>query len=167
LIIPAEFAIDASGLARRFGSRWVLRGVTFSLPPGEIVGLQGANGSGKTTLLRILATLLKPSAGSARVAGHDIVGDPDAVREHVAFMGHVPGLYGTGEVLYLSGNRIASIMAGVQAFTDPNLARTLVAKMKAGRNGVPRYYQIIVKVRAMDEMPVEISYVLHRELPAK
>jgi len=67
--------------------------------------------------------------------------------------------------LYLSGNRIASIMAGVQAFTDPALARTLVAKMKTASGSVPRYYQIVVKARAMDEMPVEITYVLHRELP--
>ena len=75
-------------------------------------------------------------------------------------------MYGTGEVLYLSGNRIASIMAGVTAFTDPVLARTLVTKMKAATGAVPRYYQIVVKVKSMDEMPVEISYVLHRELPA-
>jgi hypothetical protein len=92
--------------------------------------------------------------------------DPQDLGESYALISHVPGLYGTGEVLYLSGNRIASIMAGVTAFTDPVLARTLVTKMKAATGMVPRYYQIVVKVKSMDEMPVEISYVLHRELPA-
>jgi hypothetical protein len=91
--------------------------------------------------------------------------DPQDYSESYALISHVPGLYGTGEVLYLSGNRIASIMAGVQAFTDPALARTLVAKMKTATGSLPRFYQIVVKVKAMDEMPVEISYVLHRELP--
>jgi ABC-type multidrug transport system ATPase subunit len=62
----SEFAIDAQAVARRFGVRWVLRGVSLQLREGEIVGLLGANGSGKSTLLRILGTLLRPSAGSAR-----------------------------------------------------------------------------------------------------
>ena len=64
----SELAIDAAGVARRFGARWVLRGVTMQVRAGEIVGLLGANGSGKSTLLRILATLLQAERGSATVS---------------------------------------------------------------------------------------------------
>lgn len=89
----SEFAIDAHGVARRFGARWVLRGVSLRVRPGEIVGLLGANGSGKSTLLRIFATLLKPSAGEARVYGHDLSRGADEVRAQVGFLAHSPGLY--------------------------------------------------------------------------
>lgn len=89
----SELAIDAQGVARRFGARWVLRGVSLQLQPGEIVGLLGANGSGKTTLLRIFGTLLKSSAGSARVYGHDVVRESNAVRAELGFLAHTPGLY--------------------------------------------------------------------------
>src|ERR1039457_1463374 len=89
----SEFAIDAHGVARRFGARWVLRGVSLKVRPGEIVGLLGANGSGKSTLLRIFATLLKPSAGQALVYGHDLNGGADEVRAQVGFLAHSPGLY--------------------------------------------------------------------------
>ena len=87
------FAIDANGLARRFGSRWVLRGASLRLAAGEAAGLVGANGSGKSTLLRILCTLLRPTAGSATVFGADIVRDPDLVRDAVGFFSPVPGVY--------------------------------------------------------------------------
>ena len=88
-----EFAIEADAVARRFGARWVLRGVSLRLAPGEVVGLLGANGSGKSTLLRMLATLLRPNAGAARVYGHDVVKEADDVRRHVGFLAHTPGLY--------------------------------------------------------------------------
>ena len=86
-------AIQAQGVARRFGARWVLRGISIELEPGEIVGLLGANGSGKTTLLRIFGTLLKPTAGTASVCGHDVVRETDAVRSELGFLAHTPGLY--------------------------------------------------------------------------
>lgn len=86
-------AIDASDLARRFGPSWVLRGVTLRVAAGEVVGLLGANGSGKSTLLRILATLIRPHAGTARVCGHDIVREAAEVRGEVGYLGHSPGLY--------------------------------------------------------------------------
>ncbi len=89
----SELAIDARAVARRFGSRWVLRGVTMQLRPGEIVGLLGPNGCGKSTLLRIFGTLLRPSAGTASVYGHDVVTASDRVRAHIGFLAHEPGLY--------------------------------------------------------------------------
>lgn len=88
-----SFAIDANDVARRFGANWVLRGANVRVSPGEVVGLLGANGSGKSTLLRILATLIRPHAGSAKVCGYDVVREPQQVRASVGFLAHVPGLY--------------------------------------------------------------------------
>ena len=88
-----DLAIDARMLARRFGARWVLRGVSLELPAGQAAGLVGANGSGKSTLLRLLCTLIRPSAGSATVFGADVVRDADLVRESVGFFSPIPGVY--------------------------------------------------------------------------
>jgi heme exporter protein A len=88
-----EPAIDANGLGKRFGIRWVLRGVTLGVEQGEAVGLLGPNGSGKSTVLRSLGTLLRPNAGSATVNGLDIVRDSSNVRAQVGYLAHTPGLY--------------------------------------------------------------------------
>jgi len=92
--------------------------------------------------------------------------DYQDTEDSYALISRVPGLYGNGEVLYLSGNRISSITGEVQAFTDAMFARTLVSKMKKPDGSLPRYYQVVLKVRSMDDMPIDISYVLHRELTA-
>jgi sodium transport system ATP-binding protein len=63
-----------------------LDGVSFQVHPGEIFGLIGPNGAGKTTVLRILSTVLKPSQGTARIAGFDVVSQPDEVRQRVGFV---------------------------------------------------------------------------------
>jgi heme exporter protein A len=88
-----DSAIAANGLGKRFGARWVLRGVTLDVRRGESVGLLGANGSGKSTVLRVLATLLGPSAGSATVNGLDVVRRAGEVRRQVGYLAHAPGLY--------------------------------------------------------------------------
>jgi heme exporter protein A len=88
-----DHAIHATGLGKRFGIRWVLRGASLSVRPGEAVGLLGANGSGKSTLLRILGTLLKPNAGTGSINGLDIVRDAAEVRSQVGYLAHTPGLY--------------------------------------------------------------------------
>jgi sodium transport system ATP-binding protein len=67
--------------------------LTFEVRPGEIFGLLGSNGAGKTTTLRILATILKPTGGTAEVAGHDVVQDPDSVRRSIGFLGGDMGFY--------------------------------------------------------------------------
>ncbi len=69
-------------------------GVSFRCQPGQIYGLLGANGAGKTTALRMLATILQPTDGSARVAGFDITEQPEQVRAQVGFLSTATALYG-------------------------------------------------------------------------
>ncbi len=86
--------VDLHGIAARIGVTPILRDVDLTLGPGESIGLIGANGAGKTTLLRIVATLLRPSAGTGTVLGADLTG-PDRydVRHRIGLIGHVPALY--------------------------------------------------------------------------
>lgn len=86
-------AVRLEGVARRFGRRWALRGVSLGVQAGEAVVLLGRNGSGKTTLLRVLSTALRPTRGGGTVFGQDLVGAADAVRALVGYLGHAPGLY--------------------------------------------------------------------------
>lgn len=86
-------AITVSGLGKRFGTRWVLRGASLDVGHGEVVGLLGPNGSGKSTVLRIVGTLLTPNAGTAVVNGLDVVRDASGVRGGVGYLAHTPGLY--------------------------------------------------------------------------
>jgi len=74
-------AIEVDHLTKRFGSLVAVNDVSFSVPEGEVFGLLGPNGAGKTTLIRMLTTLTPPTSGTARIAGHDILREPNAVRE--------------------------------------------------------------------------------------
>ena len=88
--------IAVENLAKAFGRRGEVRavdGVSFTAPDGEITGLLGPNGAGKTTLLRMLATLMIPDAGSARIDGHDVVRDRYAVRHRIGVLSDARGLY--------------------------------------------------------------------------
>ncbi len=85
--------IEVDGLRKTFGRREVLKGLTFSLERGGFLSVFGPNGAGKTTTLRVLATLLTPTAGSVRVAGHDVREDPTPVRRALGFISHDPLLY--------------------------------------------------------------------------
>lgn len=89
----ADPLIRATGLAKIFGTTRVLNGVALDVHGGEAVALLGSNGAGKTTLLRILATLCRPSKGTAVVAGHDCVNDAEGVRKNIAFVGHGAHVY--------------------------------------------------------------------------
>jgi ABC-type multidrug transport system ATPase subunit len=72
--------IDVEGISKSFGETRALAGVDMSVPAGTVQGLPGPNGAGKTTLVRILATLLAPDTGRARISGVDVQQDPDTVR---------------------------------------------------------------------------------------
>ncbi|MGW0735742.1 ATP-binding cassette domain-containing protein [Streptomyces sp. NPDC002851] len=85
--MTSTYAVLSEGLDKRFGRVHALRGLDLAVPEGSVCGLLGPNGAGKTTAVRLLTTLLAPDAGSARVAGHDLVREADAVRRHIGVTG--------------------------------------------------------------------------------
>ena len=82
-------AIEATGLAKSFGDVRAVDGVDLAVRTGSVDGVLGPNGAGQTTTIRMLATLLRPDAGSARVMGHDVVSEADAVRGKVSLTGQL------------------------------------------------------------------------------
>jgi len=86
------FAITARGLVRHFGDVKAVDGINLDVPRGMIFAILGPNGAGKTTLIRMLATLLTPDGGSAKVMGHDLVAEPHAVRASIAMTGQFASL---------------------------------------------------------------------------
>ena len=87
-------AVETAGLAKTFSTTRAVDGVDLTVPAGSVYGILGPNGAGKTTTIRILATLLRPDAGTARVFGHDIVTEADAVRSRVSLTGQYAAVDG-------------------------------------------------------------------------
>src|ERR1044071_6852353 len=85
----SHLAIEASGLVKSFGETRAVDGVDLAVRRGSVYGVLGPNGAGKTTTIRMLATLLRPDAGSARVLGYDIVRVADEVRGVVSLTGQL------------------------------------------------------------------------------
>jgi heme exporter protein A len=116
-------ALELSGVVRRFGEREALSGVDLSLPAGATLVVFGPNGAGKTTLLRVLATLLRPHAGSVRVLGSELPQEAWAVRGKIGLLAHEPLLYreltATENLRYharlhgVGGERIAELLDAV------------------------------------------------------
>ncbi|MFC8600188.1 ATP-binding cassette domain-containing protein [Isoptericola sp. NPDC057191] len=122
-------AVDAHGLVKHFTTRKqvtkAVDGVDLQIPTGSVFGLLGPNGAGKTTVVRMLVTLLRPDAGSARVLGHDVVTDADAVRSAVGLTGQYASvdedLTGTENLLMLArlyGFRGAGARRRVEGLLD-------------------------------------------------
>jgi ABC-2 type transport system ATP-binding protein len=84
---PSPPAIEAVGLHKAFGATQAVDGLDLEIPSGNVYGVLGPNGAGKTTAVRLLATLLRPDAGHARVLGHDLVREPRAIRAEVSLTG--------------------------------------------------------------------------------
>ncbi len=82
-------AVEAIDLAKHFGDNRAVDGVSFVVPEGTVLGMLGPNGAGKTTTVRMLTTLSVPTSGTGRVAGHDIIKEPDAVRRSMGLTGQV------------------------------------------------------------------------------
>ncbi|MGA5548822.1 ATP-binding cassette domain-containing protein [Streptomyces pseudogriseolus] len=85
--MTTTYAVLSEGLEKRFGAVHALRGLDLAVARGTVCGLLGPNGAGKTTAVRLLTTLLRPDAGSARVAGHDLVREAAAVRRRIGVTG--------------------------------------------------------------------------------
>jgi len=83
----APLAIETEGLVKTFGDTRAVDGIDLAVPAGSVYGVLGPNGAGKTTMIRMLATLIRPTEGSARVLGHDVVREADAVRARVSLTG--------------------------------------------------------------------------------
>jgi len=95
---PDQATVRVQDLRKSFfdearGEVKAVDGVTFSCRPGEVFGLLGANGAGKTTTLRVLSTVLRPTGGYASVMGHDVLGEPEAVRRSLGFYSASTALY--------------------------------------------------------------------------
>jgi sodium transport system ATP-binding protein len=127
----------------RRGQFVALGGVTFTARPGEIYGLLGPNGAGKTSILRILSTVLRPTSGSARVAGYDVVTQPDLVRRHIGFVSTNTAVYDRmtawemveyfGRLYGLAAEPLRERMEDIFARLQMNEIRDLLgAKMSTG-----------------------------------
>ena len=140
--------IELEDLERRYGERVALAGVSLSLDEGQTLAVLGANGAGKTTLLRVLATLLRPHAGVARVLGAELPGEAWRVHGRVGFLGHEPLLYrelsGRENLRYharlhgVNGSRVRETLAAVgmeRRADEPlrDLSRGMVQRLAAAR----------------------------------
>ncbi|MER6159057.1 ATP-binding cassette domain-containing protein [Streptomyces sp. NPDC001868] len=92
--MTTTYAVLSEGLEKRFGDVHAVRGLDLAVAEGTVVGMLGPNGAGKTTAVRLLATLLRPDAGSARIAGHDLVREPGAVRRAIGVTGQYASVDG-------------------------------------------------------------------------
>jgi ABC-2 type transport system ATP-binding protein len=124
-------AIRVQGVEKSFKDVRVLRGVDFDVATGSIFALLGSNGAGKTTLVRILSTLLKADAGSARVHGFDVVAEPGDVRESISLTGQFAAV---DEVL--SGRENLVLVAKLRHLKDPGgIADDLLARFSLAEAG--------------------------------
>ncbi|MGY1639096.1 ATP-binding cassette domain-containing protein [Geodermatophilus sp. SYSU D00742] len=139
----SALAIEATGLTKSFGATQAVAGVDLAVPAGTVYGVLGPNGAGKTTTIRMLATLIEPDAGRARVLGHDIVTDADAVRGLVSLTGQLASvdeeLTGRENLVLLArllGHRRASARARadelLEAFGIAEAAGRLVKHYSGG-----------------------------------
>ena len=88
-----KLAIDAQALEQRYGYRRALEGVHLEVPTGACLLVLGQNGAGKSTLLKVLATLVRPSAGEVRVMGHSLPREAADLRRSIGYLGHEPQIY--------------------------------------------------------------------------
>ncbi len=131
--------IKATGLSKTFkGGVVAVKNVTMSVRPGEIVGFLGPNGAGKTTTMRMLTTLLRPTSGTATVAGHDLLGDPARVRRRIGYVSQGGGVDPSvpfGEELHLQAMLYGLSRAEASARTAEVLAMLDLAGLESKPGG--------------------------------
>jgi ABC-2 type transport system ATP-binding protein len=115
--------IQASGLTKRFGKLVAVRDATFKVGAGQVFGFLGPNGAGKTTTIRMLIGLVRPSSGSAQVAGFDVAAEPLEVKRRVGYLAEAPYLYPK-----LSGREFLAFMGGLYQ-VPTELARERAARL--------------------------------------
>ncbi len=121
-----QVAVEALDLVKRFGDTVAVDGVSFSIAQGSVLGLLGPNGAGKTTIVRMLTTLSRPTSGTGRVAGHDILEEPEAVRRSMGLTGQaatVDELLTGRENIRLIGQLYGLPMTYIREVTEDLLAR--------------------------------------------
>jgi ABC-2 type transport system ATP-binding protein len=106
-VVPSPI-IQASGLTKRFGKLVAVGGVTLEVEAGQVFGFLGPNGAGKTTTIRMLTGLVRPTSGSALVAGFDVVQEPREVKRRVGYLAETPYLYPK-----LTGREFLAFMGGL------------------------------------------------------
>jgi ABC-2 type transport system ATP-binding protein len=123
-VTESKPAIEVSDLRKSFDEIEAVRGVSFEVAAGEVFGFLGPNGAGKTTTINMLCTLMKPTAGSARVAGHDVARERDDVRRHIGLVFQDPTLDG-----YLTAEqnlRLHAELYGVDSALVPGRMRQVL-----------------------------------------
>jgi ABC-2 type transport system ATP-binding protein len=129
--MTGQLAVEAVDLVKRFGDTLAVDHVSFAVPQGSVLGLLGPNGAGKTTTVRMLTTLSVPTSGTGRVAGYDVVDEPEAVRRSMGLTGQaatVDELLTGRENIRLIGRLYGLPLSYIREITDELLERfSLVA----------------------------------------
>ena len=124
--------IQVDGLGKSFGATRALDGVDLAVRRGTVLGLLGPNGSGKTTTVRVLATLLRPDSGRARVLGHDVVAEPEAVRARIGLTGQYAAvdeaLSGTDNLVLVAPKLLPRPSTWMTGFMQPAWAGGLTER---------------------------------------
>lgn len=123
-------AIDARGLRKVFGALVAVEGLTLSVQRGEVFGLLGPNGSGKTTTIRMFCGLMEPTAGTAIVAGCDVLRDAESVRRRIGYMSQRYGLY--DDLTVLENIRFYGTIYGLHGDAREHRIDTLVRELDLG-----------------------------------
>src|SRR2546423_8638938 len=146
--VTTAVSVAVEGLVRSYGDRPALDGVSFELHEGQTLAVFGANGAGKTTLLRVLATLLRPHAGSVTVAGAELPREAWRARARVGYLGHDPLLYAElsarenlqfhARLFGIGSERVEEVLAAVgmeRRAGEPvrDLSRGMIQRVSAAR----------------------------------
>jgi ABC-2 type transport system ATP-binding protein len=138
--------IEVTGLSKAFGTFMAVRGLSFAVRPGEVLGLVGPNGAGKTTTLRAIAGIIPPTTGQVRLAGHDLLTEPLQAKRVLAFFTDEPRLFD-----YLTVRQHLNFVARLYAVTDHEaLAQPLLEELEIADR--------------LDSLPAELSRGMKQKL---